>query len=282
MATGSSKSSPILYIVLIFFGLAVVLFLLMSVRYFSHPSSIPTTTNSPGFVTLTSAPSLTPSSTSTITLTPRPTWTLRPSATTSQTPLPTNTTTPTLIRTITPARPAQYNTFYELKPWDLSQQSRTIELLKANSILTPSDAAYRALAYAESEGYLRFPQTLEAVSWQWDRAYNLLRINDPLGIALYSDLISSAVSSGQVRAADLPAWFNLYETRIMLEVSPLPPQPGELGREVIELKAEGSAYLWLIESPTSTSIYPLINDVNYTLPHLNAYSYSRPDGRLRS
>ena len=273
MATGSSKSSPILYIVLIFFGLAVVLFLVMSVRYFSHPSSSPTTTNSPVFVTVTSAPTQTPSATSTITLTPRPTWTLRPSATASQTPLPTKTTTPTLIRTITPAKPAQYNTFYELKPWDLAQQSRTIELMKANSILTPSDAAYRALAYAESEGYLRFPQSLEAVSWQWDRAYNLLRINDPLGITLYSDLIEAAVTSGQVRAADLSAWFSSYETRIELLVSPVPPQSGELGRELIELKAEGSAYLWMIEKPTGTSIYPLINDVNYTLPHLNAFSY---------
>ncbi len=274
MANGSSKSAPLLYFVLIFFGLAVLMFVVMSARYFSRPAANPTPTNSPVFVTLTASSTQTPSATSTITLTPRPTWTLRPSSTATQTPLPTNTTTPTLIRTITPAKPAQYNTFYELKPWDLSQQSLTIEQLAANTILKPSNAAFQALAYSESEGILRFPQSLEATSWQWDRAYNFLRINDPLGITLYSDLIESAITSGQVRAADLPTWFNTYETRITLEVAPLPPQPGELGRELIELKAEGSAYLWLVESPTGTNIYPLLNDVDYTLPHQNAFSYA--------
>ncbi len=273
MANGSSKASPVLYFVFIFFGLAAVVFVVMSARYFSRPSEIPSPTISPVFVTLTPPSTLIPSATSTITLTPRPSWTLRPSSTASHTPLPTNTATPTLIRTITPAKPVQYNTFYELKPWDLAQQSQTIELLAANTILTPSNAAYQALAYSESEGILRFPQSLEATSWKFDRAYNLLRINDPLGLSLYSDLIQEAITAGQVRAADLPVWFSSYETRITLEVAPLPPQPGELGRELIELKAEGSAYLWLVESPTGTSIYPLLNDVDYTLPHQNGFSY---------
>jgi hypothetical protein len=273
MANGSSKPSPILIPVLIFFGLAVVLFLFMSARYFSNIPAGITPTNSPVFVTLTSLPTLTPSNTSTITLTPRPTWTLRPSSTASQTPTPTNTSTPTLIRTITPSKPDKYNTFYELKPWDLAEQSYAIEQVNANAVLKPSDAAYRALADAESEGILRFPQALEATAWNWDRAYNLLRINDPLGITLYADLIQSAVTSGQVRVEDLPAWFSSYETRVALDVSPLPPQPGELSRELIELKAEGSAYLWLVENPTGTSIYPLLNDIDYSQSHLNAFSY---------
>jgi hypothetical protein len=273
MANGSTKSSPILIPVMILFGLAGVLFLFMTFKYFSQSPASPTLTNSPVFVTITAQPSLTPSNTSTITLTPRPTWTLRPSSTATKTPLPTSTNTPTLIHTITPAIPDKYNTFYELKPWDLAEQSNSIELLNADAVLKHSNSAYRSLAYDEGEGNLRFPEALEATAWQWDRAYNLLRINDPLGLALYSDFIQSAVKSGQVRAEDLPTWFQTYENRIALEVSSLPPQPGELGRELIELKAEGSAYLWMIESPTGTSIYPLINDIDYTAPHQNAFRY---------
>ncbi len=273
MANGSTKPSPILVPVLILFGLAVVLFLVMALRYISRAPASPSPTNSPAFVTVTSQPTVTPSNTSTITLTPRPTWTLRPSSTATQTPLPTSTNTPTLIRTITPAKPDNFNTFYELKPWGLAEQSNSIELLNANSVLTTSDGAYRALAVDESEGHLRFPEALEATAWQWDRAYNLLRINDPMGISLYSDIIQSAVMSGQVRTEDLPTWFSTYETRIALGVSTFPPQPGELGRDLIELNAEGSAYLWLIESPTGTSIYPLINDIDFTLPHVNAFRY---------
>lgn len=273
MANGSTKSSPILIPVLVLFGLAVVLFLFMSFKYFSQSPSSPTLTNSPAFVTVTAQPTLTPSSTSTITLTPRPTWTLRPSSTATKTPLPTSTNTPTLIRTITPAIPDKYNTFYELKPWDLAEQSNSIELLNASAVLVHSNSSYRALAYDEGEGNIRFPEAVEATAWRWDRAYNLLRINDPLGIALYSDFIQSAIKSGQVRAEDLPTWFQTYENRIALEVSSLSPQPGELGRGLIELKAEGSAYLWMVESPTGTSIFPLINDIDFTEPHLNSFRY---------
>jgi hypothetical protein len=102
-----------------------------------------------------------------------------------------------LIRTITPARPAQVNDHYELKPWDLAEQSRSIELLKANTILIPSDSAFQALAYAEGEAILCFPDALDATAWEWDRAYNLVRINDPEGMSLYSDLIKSAITTGQ-------------------------------------------------------------------------------------
>ena len=273
MSTDSTKRSPYLIPILAIFILAVLLFLGMSIDYFSHPPTNPTITNMPLLFTPTSISSPTPSTTSTITLTPRPTWTLRPSSTASQTPTATSTATPTLIRTITPANPAQLNDRYELKPWDLAEQARTIELLKANTILNYTDDSFRSLAYAEGEAILRFPDALDATAWEWDRAYNLVRINDPQGKALYSDLIKSAITTGQVRASDLPTWFSLYETRLELQISPLPPQPGELGRELIEIIGEGSAYLWLVENPNGTSVDPLINDINFDQPHENAFLY---------
>ena len=274
MATGSSKRSALLLVLLAFFILAIILFIVVLISYLQHPSVSPRPTSIPLLPTLTPTSSLTPTATSTITLTPRPTWTTRPSATITQTPTPTRTTTPTLIRTITPAKPARYNDRYELKPWDLAQQERTIELLKANTVLTPSGESFRTLAYAEGEALLRFPETVEAVNWRWDRAYNLLRIRDPLAINLYIALVKSAISSGQVRSSDLPTWFGLYETRLTLQLSPLPPQPGELGRELIAITGEGSAYLWLVETPLGTDIYPLINDVDFDQPHENAYLYA--------
>src|SRR5512139_2730887 len=137
MADGSSKPSPYRIPILVLFIVAILLFLGMVFTFFTRPPTTPAATNTQVFVTITSAPSLTPSSTSTITLTPRPTWTLRPSATASKTPLPTDTATPTLIKTITPAKPDQYNTFYELKPWALEDQSYAIEQLRVNSILSP-------------------------------------------------------------------------------------------------------------------------------------------------
>jgi hypothetical protein len=58
-----------------------------------------------------------------------------------------------------------------------------------------------------------------------------------------------------------------------MEVSPLPAQPGELGRELIEIIGDGSAYLWLVENPTGTSIYPLLNELNFDQPRENAFLY---------
>ena len=278
MATGSSQRSPYLIPILIIFVLAILLFLGMLINYLSHRPASLTITNTPQLFTPTSKSSPTPSSTSTTTLTPRPTWTPRPSSTVTLTPTPTSTITSTLIRTLTPAIPAKYNDRYELKPWDLTEQLKSIELLKANTIITKSDDSYRALAYGEGEASLRFPQSLDAVRWRWDRAYNLTRINDPLGIALYSDLITSAIESGQVRSNDLPSWFNTNESRLILQISPLPPQPGELARELIEIIGDGSTFLWLVENPSGTRIYPLVNDINYNQPRENAYLYDELTG----
>ncbi len=273
MSSGPSKPSPYLIPVLILFTLAILVFFGVVINYIAHPAPSVNPTDIPASITPTAIISPTPSTTSTITQTPRPTWTLRPSSTSTLTPSSTSTTTPTLIRTITPAKPANFNDRYELKPWDLAQQDRTIELMKANTILKPSDTAFRALAFAEGEAYIRFPGALEAASWKWDRAYNLLRINDPQGIVLYSELIKTGITSGQVRATDLPAWFALFEIRLDLQISTLPPQPGELGRELIELIDDGSAYLWLVENPAGSTVYPLLNDIDFAQTHENAYLY---------
>jgi hypothetical protein len=278
MVNNSSSRHPYFVPVLIFFAFGILVFLGMLINFISHPAAGPTLVNITQLFTLTPVSSPSPTSTSTFTLTPRPTWTSRPSATTTLTSTPTRTTTPTLIRTLTPATPAGINNWYELKPWNLAEQSRTIELLKANTILTSSDDSFRALAYAEGEAILRFPQALDAAQWRWDRAYNFVRINDPLGITIYSDLIQAAIAAGQVRLNDLHSWFSIYETRLTLQFSSLPPQPGELGRGIIEIMGEGSAYLWVIEDPLGTRVYPLLNDINFTQPHENAFLYEDLNG----
>jgi hypothetical protein len=278
MANNSPSHSPYITVVIILFMLGVVIFLGMLIDYVSHQPAGPTLPKISQVNTYTLVASYTPTDTSTVTLTPRPTWTSRPSSTTTLTPSPTSTSTSTLIRTLTPAIPAQSNIWYELKPWDLSEQTRAIELQRANVILSASDDSFRALAYVEGEALLRFPNAANAPFWKWDRAYNFLRIKDPRGIEIYSNLIQSAIFTGQVRLSDLASWFALYESRLTLQFSSLPPQPGELGRGVIEIMGEGNAYLWLIEDPLGTRIYPLFNDIDYTQPHENAFLYDDLNG----
>jgi hypothetical protein len=145
--------------------------------------------------------------------------------------------------------------------------------MKAETILTDSNESFSTLAYAEGEAYLRFPEAVNATEWLWDRAYNLIRVNDPQAMPLYSDLFQAAIASGQVRSNDLSTWFSQYETRLTLHTSPLSPQPGELGRELIELRGDGSAYFWLVEKPNGVYVYPLINDIDHDQPHENAYLY---------
>ncbi|OGO60858.1 MAG: hypothetical protein A2032_07320 [Chloroflexi bacterium RBG_19FT_COMBO_49_13] len=273
MATRSSRPSPLIISLLVLFSLSILIFLGMLINFIQHPSTTTTITSVSLISTLTFSPSPAPINTSTITLTPRPTWTLRPSATATDTPTPSPTITPTLIRTITPAKPALLNDRYELKPWDLSEQARTLELLHANTILVHTGASFRTLAYAEGEAHLRFPEALDATRWRWDRAFNLLRVQDTQAMSAYIGLISSGISSGQVRSSDLPNWFSQNESRFTLQISSSPPLPGELGRKLIEISGQGSAFFWLVESPTGVSIYPLINDIDFDQPHENAYLY---------
>lgn len=273
MDSGSPQRSPYLVPVMILSLAGILVFTAVIVNYVTNQAPRPTSSDITLVYTLTSAFHPSPTTTSTITFTPRPTWTVRPSATATLTPSPTRTTTSTLIRTLTPASPDRFNTFYELKPWDLAEQERIIELLKANTILVSSDDRYQALANAEGEGIIRFPGSLDATQWRWDRAYNLIRTHDALGITMYSELIQSAIDSGQARAGDLPAWFGRYETRLTIKISALPPLPGELNRELVEIIGEGSAFLWLVEKPSGTKIYPLINDIDFKQPHENAFIY---------
>jgi hypothetical protein len=274
MATGSSNRTTLSIILLALLAVAIFIFIVFFANYLTQPASSPTQTIIPLLNTLTPSSTASATSTSTITLTPRPTWTLRPSATVTLTPTPTSTSTATLINTLTPAVPNKYNTFYELKLWDLAAQTNTIELLNANTVLVPSADNFRALAYGEGEANIRFPQAADAVKWRWDRAYNLARINDPAALPLYADLIKSAVESGQVQASNLPTWFQQYESRLTLVVNSFPPQPGELGRALVELRGAGSAYLWLVENPAQTNVFPLINDFNFDQPHQNGYLYT--------
>ena len=274
MTAGTPQRNPLIYFLMAALILAVLLFFGAMINYVINPPITPTATSI--HVTSTAIPTFTATSTttSTITPTPRPTWTLRPSSTVTITPTPSPTTTSTLIRTITPARPAQYNDFYSLKTWELDDATRTIDLLKASTSLNGLSTWYRALAYAEGEAMLRFPQALGVTQWRWDQAYNLLRLRDSRAMLLYADLFQTAIASEQVRSSDLPIWFSLYETRLTLQISPLPPQPGELGRQLIEITGVGSTYLWLVENPAGTSVYPLYNDLDFDQPHEDTSFYS--------
>ena len=161
MAIRSPRRSPLTIILLAIFSLAVLLFLGVLINFVRNPSpgsALPTITL---LNTLTTVPSATITNTSTATLTPQPTWTFQPTATATNTSTPSPTLTQTMVRTITPAKAAGLNTWYDLKPWDLTQQQKTIDQLKANTILLNTSESYSTLAYAEGEALLQFPEAVD-------------------------------------------------------------------------------------------------------------------------
>lgn len=257
---GPPRSSvlPMMTVILV---VSIVIFILMLINFLNNrptpPPLIPTA------VTQTLTPSITPSPTitSTITRTPRPSWTPLPTATVTRTITPSPTRTSTLYPTITPATPVKDNIRYRLKDWTVTDADSLIRQVEAKRRYAGlPDVWYPATAYTQAEAILRFPDTLQTATWQWGLAASLAYSNDPGAAQQYADLIRSAIDSGQVRIEDLPAWFQLNQPTLMLTMYPLQIQPGELNRQLLEISGAGAAYLWLLQTPTSIQVYPLMSD----------------------
>lgn len=252
---------------LVLAAIAAALFLSMLINYIDSQPVRPTPTLQPS-----ATHSRTPSPSPTITLsatpsrTPRPTWTLQPSKTIPPSSTATATRTPTRIPTLGAAVPLADNIRYRLSAWDASDTQRMIDLLQVKAELENTPEWYLGLANALREALLRHPSLLETVHWQWQLASALAHANDPLAAQQYADLIQSAVASGQVRVEDLPAWFLQHEAELALALHPLPTQPGELSRRLVEIHSQGSAYLVLVETPAGAQVFPLLTDFHFDTP----------------
>ncbi|HSQ18441.1 MAG TPA: hypothetical protein VLM83_12125, partial [Anaerolineales bacterium] len=251
-------------------GVAILIFMIALRGYLSSQPSAPEESTQ----TVESSPSPELQSdlaSPTALTTQRPTWTPPPSPTTTNTRTVTPTLTRTIIPSLTPANPQAFDIRYRLVAWTLSEAGRMIELLTARAESEQSPEWFTAAAYAQQEALLRYPDAFEVPAWQWQYAYNLIQADSPLAAQAYADLIQSALVSGQVRPNELTTWFSNVEPRLTLITNPLPLQAGELNRSLIQISGSGSAFLWLIETPGSVQVYPLLDNFD---PIVNSQSAS--------
>lgn len=259
--------------ILALLGMIAILILILAISFISR-STTPEVSEIPQ-PTLPQAPTKTTTKegSSTPTLSPRPTWTLRPSGTPSPTYTTTPTLTPTRLPTLRIETPYKFNFRYELEEWSTTKANDLIELLKVtidplattfkNPVYPESESGYYALAYAQQEALLRYPNSFLADEWRWGLANSLAHMNDPRAIELYSKLLEDALETGQVRFSELVEWFASNEVELSLEVHNLTATPGELGRHLLEIKGAGGAYIWMQELPDQVNLFPLTADFDF-------------------
>lgn len=256
-----NSALPVMVVIL---GISILIFISMLINFLSSRQATPTPIPTYITATLTLTSTASPTSTSTVTLTPRPTWTPLPTSTTTQTITPTPTTTTTLYPTITPATPVKDNIRYKLKEWSVTDAESLVRQIQSKTRYSGlPDVWYPAIAYTHAEALIRYPDTLQAAEWNWGLAASLAYSNDPGAVKIYADLIKNAIQADQVRVNNLPDWFHLYQSDLDLTLYPLQTYPGELSRQLIEISGAGGAYLWLLETPTSIQVYPLMSDFDY-------------------
>ncbi len=243
--------------------------------YFApDPTQTPTITPTP-------LPTLTPSFTPTITLTPTASHTPHPSLTPtitwtpSITPEPSATFTPPGPATLTPARPNPFSGGYKLKPWNADDAEYMVRLMEdfPNSLTEAARgaenqayyAAFRFAAAAQKEALLRFPDAPQSENWRWGLAYNLARTADPGAGELYRDLILTGLNSGEASLSDLYIWFQKKEGRLDLFMTAQNTPSGYLGSYLVEIRGQGSTFIWLLEADSGYRAYPLLSNFDFSL-----------------
>jgi hypothetical protein len=211
-----------------------------------------------------------------------------PTGTPTSSLTPTSTPTPTHIPTLRVITPYKFNYRYELEEWSATKAEELIELLKvyndplANQFKNPVDpgfeSGYFALAYAQQEALLRYQDSPLATEWRWGLANSLAHLNDPRAVEIYSSLIEDDLKAGNVRVSELPEWFEIYEKELTLSVHEFTPQPGELSRQLLEIKGAGGAFIWLQEIPGQVNVYPLASDFDFENTRENDFTMSDLSG----
>ena len=256
-----------LFLIILVLSLAV-----FRLTYTSFPLPTPITALDSGVLAPTISPTVVQTQTSTSTIETRPSLTIRPSSTTTITPTATATSTPAPRATLTAAGPSRFNELYLLREWSPSQADLTIQQLNPDS-LYPTDQdrlkpeyqqAFSLATLAQKEALHRFPDSPYASSWKWGLAYNLAHLNDPQAGNSYADLIADALNQRQTSLEQLPEWFSRQEHRLELNIIDLPPFPGYLSNQILEIKGNGAAHIWLLESPAGFQAYALDSNFDFT------------------
>jgi len=225
-----------------------------------EPSAVPTSSQQP-FPTPTQ--SYTPRPTQSPTITPTPSVTTTPFDT------PTATGPPTL----TPARPLAQSASYVLATWSPEEADHMILLMEdypntQSGVTKENDPAayYDGFKYsviALQESLIHFPEADQSTGWRWQLAYNLARMGDAGAGNLYAELISAALTQGEVELSELYIWFQEREPRLSLFMAATQPPQGFLSSHLVEIHGPGSAFIWLVETPGAYQAYSLISHFDF-------------------
>lgn len=227
-------------------------------------------------------PSLRPSGTltpnPTVTLTPTLTHTPRPTHTSTITPTPTGTLVPSLTPTppgpptLTPAQPVPGDP-YKLGDWSPDLANLAIELMNdfPNTLITrlrgeDNRGYYDAFYYATlagKEGLLRFHDSPFASQWHFDLAYNLAQTSNPEAGQVYADILTQLLNQGKVELSGLAEMFVGMEPRMRLNLIELNPPSGYLSSHIVEVHGPGSAFIWLLETPSGYQYHVLDSNFDF-------------------
>lgn len=219
----------------------------------------------------------TPSPIPSITPSPLPTWTPLPTLTPSISPTPTTTGTVTPKPpppTLTPARPREEAAAFLIAEWLPQDFDYIIALAEDYPNTLPEDqrgplnrdyyAAYRYAVILQGEALLAHPNAFEATNWNWSQAYNLARTSNPQAVVRYASLINEAYNTEGVQIGNLEGWIRQNDPRLWLEIFKRPTIGANLQNQLLKLNSEGgSAYLWLVETTSGTTVYPLSSEFDF-------------------
>jgi hypothetical protein len=265
--------TSLVIIIVIIFSLVVVL-----AAYPTLLAPPPTITPT---ITLTRTPSLTPSPTAPFTFTPTITRTPKPTLSPTITRTPTRTLTPTITPTqpgpptLTPAAPVIGAANYGLNDWTPERAAEMVDLIidYPNTLPRQSrglddasyNAAYQYSTLAIRESLLRFPVANQAQKWRFQLAFSLAHMGDAAASVAYGDLIASSLNSAETDLDSLISWFKRGEPSFKLNLTAIDPPTGYLSAHLIEIEAQGSAFILLLESSSAFMYYPLCSQFDFDL-----------------
>jgi len=273
------ESAAQLRLLLTSLGILIIFILTLVVTLAAYPTLLaPDPTLTPtatrvfpptGTFTLSPTTTLSP----TVTNTRRPTFTPTITLTATRTETPTLTPTLTGPPTLTPAHPLPGTSIYSLNLWSSERADALIELIDyyPNTLIPLQRGAndenyYPAYYYATvalSEALLRFPDSPQAEHWKWMLAYDQARTGDHQAADSYAELLVQALNQGRSKLAGLDRWFSTEEPRLEIEVTPIPPISGYLSGNLVQIKGGGSAFILLLETPSSFQAHVLHVDFDF-------------------
>lgn len=176
--------------------------------------------------------------------------------------------------TSTPLVPTPYKgQAYRLTAWTPDKAEQLIQYFKKYpdnfealaSLTTAYAESFRYEGLIELESLLRFPQSAQRKTWQWDGAYNMYQSSNKDIASLYADLVAHALNQKEINLQDLNTSF-AKAARFRIDTYPITPPKGYQKSMVLHFYeweyGEGISYgfaIWLVQKEGTFVGYPLPN-----------------------